>query len=92
MSKCLNQTVQVFRIDTEEEVQAFIEELKASAVEGGYILKSCAYTLKEKKLKSLMIQFIKNKQCFGFQYAKLVFLFKYQQKIVSLRGLSVHFL
>lgn len=55
MSKCLNQTVQVFRIDTEEEVQAFIEELKASAVEGGYILKSCAYTLKEKKLKGEVI-------------------------------------
>lgn len=55
MSKCLNQTVQVFRIDTEEEVQAFIEELKASAIESGYVLKSCAYTLKEKKLKGEVI-------------------------------------
>lgn len=49
MSKYLNQTTEVYRIDTEEEVQAFNEELKADAIENGYVLKSYSYTLKEKK-------------------------------------------
>ena len=51
MSKYINQVTEVYRIDTEEEVQNFIEELKAAAVEEGYVLKSCSYTLKEKKSK-----------------------------------------
>lgn len=49
MSKYINQTTEVYRIDTEEEVLAFIEELKADAIENGYTLKSYSYTLKEKK-------------------------------------------
>jgi hypothetical protein len=47
--KYINQVTEVYRVDTEEEVQAFIEDLKTNAMEEGYILKSCAYTLKEKK-------------------------------------------
>lgn len=53
--KVLNQVTEVYRIDTEEEVQLFIEEQKANAIEEGYILKSCAYTLKEKKAKGEVV-------------------------------------
>ena len=51
----LNQVAEVYRIDTEEEVKNFIEEVKADAIEEGYVLKSCAYTLKEKKLKGEVV-------------------------------------
>lgn len=51
----LNQVAEVYRIDTEEEVKNFIEEVKAGALEEGYVLKSCAYTLKEKKLKGEVV-------------------------------------
>ena len=51
----LNQVAEVYRIDTEEEVKNFIEEVKADALEEGYVLKSCAYTLKEKKLKGEVV-------------------------------------
>ena len=47
--KYINQVTEVYRIDTEEEVKAFNEQLKADAFENGYVLKSYAYTLKEKK-------------------------------------------
>ena len=47
--KVINQISEVYRIDTEEEVKQFNEELKAEAAEEGYILKSFSYTLKEKK-------------------------------------------
>lgn len=47
--KVINQIAEVYRIDTEEEVKQFNEELKAEAAEEGYILKSFSYTLKEKK-------------------------------------------
>ena len=53
--KYINQVTEVYRVDTEEEVQAFIEDLKANAIEEGYVLKSCAYTLKEKKSKGEVI-------------------------------------
>lgn len=55
MAKYINQTTEMYRIDTEEEVQAFNEELKADAIENGYILKSYSYTLKEKKLKGEVV-------------------------------------
>ena len=51
----LNQVAEVYRIDTEEEVKNFIEEVKDDALEEGYVLKSCAYTLKEKKLKGEVV-------------------------------------
>ena len=50
--KYINQVTEVYRIDTEEEVKAFNEELKTDAFENGYVLKSYAYTLKEKKKNS----------------------------------------
>lgn len=49
------QITEIYRIDTENEVQNFIEEQKASAEEQGYIFKSCSYTLKEKKSKGDII-------------------------------------
>lgn len=53
--KYVNQVTEVYRVDTEEEVRAFNEELKAEAIEEGYILKSYSYTLKEKKLKGEVV-------------------------------------
>ena len=53
--KVINQITEVYRIDTEEEVRAFNEELKAEALTEGYILKSYSYTLKEKKSKGEVI-------------------------------------
>ena len=49
MARYINQVTEVYRIDTEEEVQAFNEQLKEEAIEEGYVLKSYSYTLKEKK-------------------------------------------
>ena len=53
--KYVNQIAEVYRVDTEEEVRAFNEELKADAIENGYVLKSYSYTLKEKKLKGEVV-------------------------------------
>ena len=49
MARYVNQVQEIYRIDTEEEVQAFNEQLKQEAIDEGYILKSYSYTLKEKK-------------------------------------------
>lgn len=49
MARYINQITEVYRIDTEEEVQAFNEQLKEESVQEGYVLKSYSYTLKEKK-------------------------------------------
>lgn len=53
--KVINQITEVYRVDTEEEVRAFNEELKAEALDEGYILKSYSYTLKEKKSKGEIV-------------------------------------
>lgn len=53
--KILNQMTEVYRIDTEEEVKAFNEELKAEAIQEGFVLKTYAYTLKEKKSKGEVV-------------------------------------
>ena len=53
--KVINQITEVYRIDSEEEVRAFNEELKAEALDEGYILKSYSYTFKEKKSKGEVI-------------------------------------
>ena len=55
MARYINQVTEVYRIDTEEEVQTFNEQLKDEAVEEGYVLKSYSYTLKEKKAKGEVI-------------------------------------
>lgn len=49
MARYINQITEVYRIDTEEEVQAFNEQLKEESIQEGYVLKSYSYTLKEKK-------------------------------------------
>lgn len=55
MARYINQVTEVYRIDTEEEVQTFNDQLKDEAVEEGYVLKSYSYTLKEKKAKGAVI-------------------------------------
>ena len=55
MAKYINQVIESYRIDTEEEVQAFNDQLKDEAIEEGYVLKSYSYTLKEKKAKGEVI-------------------------------------
>lgn len=47
--------VETFRIDTEEEVQAAIEEVKEEAMDKGYTLKGYSSKLKEKKSKGEVI-------------------------------------
>lgn len=55
MAKYLVSVVETYRLDSEEEVERFIEESKSKAKEEGYILKSCSYLLKEKKAKGEII-------------------------------------
>lgn len=55
MARYVNQVTETYRIDTEEEVQAFNDQLKDEAIEEGYVLKSYSYTLKEKKAKGEVI-------------------------------------
>lgn len=55
MARYINQVTENYRIDTEEEVQAFNEQLKEEAIEEGYVLKSYSYTLKEKKAKGEVV-------------------------------------
>ena len=54
MKVLLNET-EVYRIDTEEEVKAAIEEEKNLANEHGYILKGYSSKIKEKKSKGEVI-------------------------------------
>lgn len=42
-------TIHEYRIDSESEVKAFIEEEKKKAIEEGYILSAYSASLKEKK-------------------------------------------
>ena len=46
---------ETYRIDTETEVQTFIEQAKKNANSGGYILESYSSQLKEKKAKGDVI-------------------------------------
>lgn len=54
MKAILNVT-EVYRIDTEEEVQIAIEEAKQEANDEGYILKGYSSKVKEKKSKGEII-------------------------------------
>jgi len=47
--------IETYRIDTETEVQTFIEQAKKNANSGGYILESYSSQLKEKKAKGDVI-------------------------------------
>lgn len=55
MAKYLIENTETYRVDSEEEVNTLIQEAKDLASEEGYILKSCNYTLKEKKSKGEVI-------------------------------------
>lgn len=44
-----------YRVDTEEEVKEFIEEIKEKGKEEGYIVKSYSSSLKEKKSKGEIV-------------------------------------
>lgn len=55
MAKTILSIVETYRVDSEAEVETFIEEIKEGAREEGYVLKNCAYTLKEKKSKGDVI-------------------------------------
>jgi hypothetical protein len=55
LSKYLVSVVETYRVDTEDEVERFIEENKSKAKNEGYILKTCSYSLKEKKAKGEVI-------------------------------------
>lgn len=46
-----------YRVDTEEEVKEFIEEIKEKGKEEGYIVKSYSSSLKEKKSKGEVVDF-----------------------------------
>lgn len=50
MKRLIN-VVEQFRLDSEEEVQRFIDEQKEAASQGGYTIKSYSSTFKEKKVK-----------------------------------------
>lgn len=54
MKMLLNITEQ-YRVDTEEEVKDFIEEIKENGKEEGYIVKGYSSTLKEKKQKGEIV-------------------------------------
>lgn len=47
--------VETFRLDSEEEVEAFLDNIKETALEEGYTLTSYRSTLKEKKAKGEVI-------------------------------------
>ncbi len=53
--KVLLNVTEVYRIDTEEDVQAAIEAEKENAAEKGYILKGYSSKMKEKKSKGEII-------------------------------------
>lgn len=44
-----------YRIDDEEEVKDFIEQLRAEAKQKGYTIKKCGYTKKEKTQKGEVV-------------------------------------
>lgn len=54
MKRLLNVT-EVYRIDSEEEVNAAIQEEKEKAFSGGYTLKGYSSKLKEKKSKGEVV-------------------------------------
>lgn len=53
--RTLLNTVETFRVDTEEEAKELIEEMKEKAVDGGYIVTNYSSTYKEKKAKGEVI-------------------------------------
>lgn len=54
MKRLLNVT-ESYRLDTQHEVDEFIEEAKRDSVDGGYILSKYSTALKEKKAKGEVV-------------------------------------
>lgn len=48
-------TTEKYRVDTEDEAENLIKDIKTQASEEGYIVKNCSYALKEKKSKGEVI-------------------------------------
>lgn len=55
MAKYMLEVTEQYRVDTEEEVTALIEDFKANAIEEGYIPKGYNSSLKEKKSKGEVV-------------------------------------
>lgn len=53
--RTLLNTVETFRVDTEEEAKELIEEVKDGAADGGYIVTNYNTTYKEKKAKGELV-------------------------------------
>ena len=54
MAQLLMKTTDVFRVDTEEEAMAMVEEAKDGQSSGGYTLTKGGYTAKPKKSKGVV--------------------------------------
>ena len=55
MAQLLMKTTDVFRVDTEEEAMAMIEEAKEKQASGGFSVSKSGYVLKTKKSKGEII-------------------------------------
>lgn len=55
MAKQLLKTTDVWRVDTEEEAMAMIEEAKDKQGDGGYSLTKSSYVMKTKKSKGEIV-------------------------------------
>lgn len=55
MAQLLMKTTDVFRVDTEEEAMAMIEEAKEKQAEGGFSVSKSGYVLKTKKSKGEIV-------------------------------------
>lgn len=55
MAQLLMKTTDVFRVDTEEEAMAMIEDFKEKQTEGGFNVSKSGYVLKTKKSKGEIV-------------------------------------
>ena len=55
MAQLLMKTTDVFRVDTEEEAMAMIEEAKEKQASGGFSVSKSGYVLKTKKSKGEIV-------------------------------------
>ena len=55
MAQLLMKTTDVFRVDTEEEAMAMIEDAKEKQIEGSFNVSKSGYVLKTKKSKGEII-------------------------------------
>lgn len=55
MTKLLMKTTDVWRVDTEEDAMAMIEEAKEKQIEEGYTVTKSGYVMKTKKAKGEIV-------------------------------------